>query len=163
MKIKNSHLIIVISLLLVTGCGSTKSNVNESDDISRNSNSLTVVKDKSRVSHTDIYTFNCELIEQKPDELTPNCADFGEAVFNIKWNMWNSNGADGIGIYSINDCNPNCADGTRHDGKAKVRLDNLYTDGTKYFLTEFTYELEKSVVPGGALNGGWFTTDFSLQ
>ena len=81
-----------------------------------------------------VYTFECELISQRPDELTTTCADFGAVVYKIKWTTWTVNGAEGSGIYSVNNCSPDCADGTRHEVRVKVYLSDVTTDGKNYFL-----------------------------
>ena len=88
----------------------------------------------SGVEAKDVYTFSCELVLRKPDVFTTACADFGESVHSIKWSMWSAEGAKGTGIYSVNDCEPDCADGTRHEVPVYVWLLNTSTDGKNYFL-----------------------------
>lgn len=100
---------------------------------------LIEVNDFSNISPEDVFTFECELVTQKPELISTACADLGEGVFSINWQNWTAQGASGIGTYSVNDCEPNCADGTRIEAKVEVSLSNLLTDGTRYFLTEFTY------------------------
>ena len=100
---------------------------------------LTRVEDVSQVKDSEVLTFLCESMTTKPDVATPNCADFGEAVFDIKWSHWSANGAEGEGTYSINDCNPDCASGTRSSTPVYVFLNDLYSDGNRYFLRNFSF------------------------
>ena len=94
----------------------------------------TIVSPNSSIESKDLYTFNCETVEQKPELLTPYCADFGVVVYKIKWNDWSAYGAHGSGIYSRNDCNPDCADGTRHEQPIKIELKDLLSSDGKYYL-----------------------------
>ena len=103
------------------------------------------------------------MIASKPDSATPNCADFGEAIFNISWDKWSVNGAVGTGTHSINDCNPDCASGSITKTKVKVSLENLYTDGTRFFLRDLTFTSVAKGVDGNYLTGGWDTADFYLN
>ena len=100
---------------------------------------LTRVEDVSQVKDSEVLTFLCESMTTKPDVATPNCADFGEAVFDIKWSQWSAKGAEGEGTYSINDCNPDCASGTRSSTPVYVFLNDLYSDGNRYFLRNFAF------------------------
>ena len=52
----------------------------------------------------DIYTYDCEILEQRPEQLTKFCADGGVYVYDIKWKSWGYNGAEGTGTYSQNLC-----------------------------------------------------------
>ena len=81
-----------------------------------------------------VYTFVCEFPDVQPDAFTTACADFGEMVREIKWEKWGVKGASGRGIYSVNDCEPNCADGTRHEIPVRVWLEDVTTDGKYYYL-----------------------------
>lgn len=146
--------------MLLTSCVSESPDVKTSIQETQNVMSLVPVLDYSEISSSEIYTFTCEFIEQKPITSTPNCADFGEVVFDIKWQIWEPTGGEGIGIYSVNDCVPNCAEGTRSEYRAKVRLDGLKTDGKRFYLTDFSYVLEnpgQSQIPTA---GGWDNSDY---
>ena len=87
------------------------------------------------INPKDVYTFTCEIVEQKPTEQTVTCADFGITVHSIKWDTWEASGASGQGIYSVLNCEPSCADGTRNEVPVEVKLSGLKTDGSKYYLT----------------------------
>ena len=86
------------------------------------------------VSPNKVYTFLCELPLRKSDMFTTACADFGEMIRDIKWDTWSAEGAEGTGIYSVNDCEPDCASGTRHELPVRVWLEDTTTDGEYYYL-----------------------------
>lgn len=93
-----------------------------------------IVDPPAGVEAKDVYTFSCELVLRKPEVFTTACADFGEAVYKIRWSMWSAGGAKGSGIYSVNDCEPDCADGKIHEFPVYVWLLNTSTDGRSYYL-----------------------------
>jgi hypothetical protein len=83
----------------------------------------------------NIYTTVCGYPEHKPDVTTINCADFGVQINNISWHTWSPYGARGTGVWSVNQCEPDCANGTRIGTPVEVRLSRLMTDGKRFFLT----------------------------
>lgn len=42
--------------------------------------------------------------------------------------------ARGTGVYSVDDCDPVCAEGTRHEVPVYIWLSDTSTDGKNYFL-----------------------------
>lgn len=58
-----------------------------------------------------VYVYNCGIIDYKPTSMTPYCADAGAGVGNLEWDTWGARGATGTGLYGINLCDPNCAEG----------------------------------------------------
>ena len=146
MKIKAVALIsgfCLLSALLMfvnSGNGSIKEVPLEVSTASTNPSNLEaswmthIVKPKNGIEPVNVFSFECELVLNRPDLMTTNCADFGEVVRDIKWKTWSAEGAVGTGIYSVNDCNPDCADGTRHEEPVFVQLKDLTTDGKKYYL-----------------------------
>ena len=163
-SLKNSLLISIVPLLIFTSaCANQRDKTEKPSSYSTEGFSLSLVEDYSGITPKQVYTFTCELIEQMPSISTPNCADFGEAVFDIKWDLWSADGAHGRGKYSINDCKPNCASGTRHESLAHVTLKTLKTDGEKYFLTDFSFETEKPVLAGHSNVGSWDVSDFYMN
>ncbi len=70
------------------------------------------VIDPATVKPKDLYTFDCESSEQKPTVILQYCADGGAYLYKIKWQKWSPYGSTGTGIYSVNMCEPNCAEGT---------------------------------------------------
>ena len=90
------------------------------------------------IASSNVYTFDCETVERKPEVLTTTCADFGIAVFNIKWKVWGATGAFGTGMYSVNQCEPSCAEGKRVETPVSIQLQDLLFDGRKYYLNRAT-------------------------
>ena len=124
---------------------------------------LTSVDDVSGVSADNVFTFVCELVEQKPELVSTTCADLGEGVFDISWNTWSASGASGIGTYSVNDCEPNCADGTRIEARVAVSLENLVTDGERYYLTNFSYQGDSDFPDDYPNQDKWDLSEFYLM
>jgi hypothetical protein len=93
-----------------------------------------LVSADKEISPEKVFVFDCETINRKPESLTTTCADFGQAIFNIKWSDWSAAGAFGTGVYSVKDCNPSCAEGTRVEQPVSIHLKDLVTDGKKYYL-----------------------------
>jgi len=114
------------------------------------------------ISSAELWTFVCELEEQRPGTMTNTCADFGEVVHSIEWSTWAKGSATGTGIYSINDCDPDCADGTIYETPVKVELRDLTRDGNKYFLNTFTFtsKIGEDLPEGRAPNGSWDISEF---
>ena len=80
-----------------------------------------------------ILTWDCETPIYKPESITITCADGGIYVEKIKWSTWGEERATGIGIYSENLCEPNCADGKRVIAAVKLTLSNLTVQNDKYY------------------------------
>jgi len=94
-------------------------------------------EDIALIDPMNIYAIVCGYPEHKPDVTTINCADFGVQVNNISWHSWSGYGARGSGVWSVNQCEPDCVTGTRIGTPVEVRLSNLMTDGKRFFLTSF--------------------------
>jgi len=93
-----------------------------------------IIDPPSGVDPKRVYTFVCELPTRKATMFSTTCADFGIAVFDIKWKVWSVDGATGTGTFSVNDCEPDCASGTRHEVPVNVWMTDVTTDGKNYFL-----------------------------
>lgn len=76
------------------------------------------------IKATEVLTWDCESTVYKPESITLTCADGGEIIHSITWTIWTSKKASGTGIYSINQCNPNCAEGQRLEEPVEVALSN---------------------------------------
>jgi len=94
-------------------------------------------EDIALIDPMNIYAIVCGYPEHKPDSTTTNCADWGVQVNNISWHSWDGYGAYGTGVWSVNQCKPDCANGTRIGVPVEVRLSKLMTDGKRFFLTSF--------------------------
>ena len=81
-----------------------------------------------------VLTWNCEIPEHKPEGILITCADGGIYVEKIKWITWSQEGATGLGIYSENLCEPNCAEGKRVTAPVDINLSNLIEQNDKYHL-----------------------------
>lgn len=152
--------ILLLALILATSCSA--SDLAE-ESFSNDDFQLVQVEKPEDVQDSQVLGFLCEMIMAKPDSATPYCADFGEAVFDITWTKWTAQGAEGTGIYSKNDCNPDCASGSITKTKVVVRLEGLYTDGQRYFLRDFTFFSLPRGKSGEEMSGGWDTADFYIE
>ena len=94
----------------------------------------TIVESSSDIDPQNIYSFACEIRTKRPETLTTVCADFGSALWEIKWGKWDAFGGRGEGNYRENDCEPSCAEGTISSRPATVLLNDLTFDGTRYFF-----------------------------
>ena len=82
----------------------------------------------------------------------------------IKWNSWTPNGADGVGTYSENQCDPDCARGVRIEPKVKVRLRSLIVHKGKNILQTLDIEAENgSQLPGDRTSLSWNVAEFAIR
>ena len=81
-----------------------------------------------------ILTWDCETAAYMPESITITCADGGIFVEKIQWSSWSQKGASGVGIFSENLCEPNCAEGKRVTAPVKITLSNLAEQNGKYYL-----------------------------
>jgi hypothetical protein len=81
-----------------------------------------------------VLTWNCEIETHKPELIFFTCADGGLYVEKIKWSTWSKEGATGLGIFSENLCEPNCAEGKRVSAPVNLTLSNLTEQNGKYYL-----------------------------
>ena len=91
------------------------------------------------------------------------CADGGIYIDHIDWSQWNSNGAQGIGTYNVNDCDSNCAEGTFHHTRVKVHLSRLATYDGKYFLRTLVIRTfnGENLLHGSASSYEWDVMEFA--
>jgi hypothetical protein len=86
------------------------------------------------INSSEIYTWDCEYPTQKPEAITFTCADGNMYVDLILWSEWNQTGARGTGTYNVNDCEPDCADGTMLRGPVDITLSNPTEYKGKFYL-----------------------------
>jgi len=111
------------------------------------------------VMSEDVYTFVCEIPEQqKPELIYFACADGNTGIGKIEWTTWEATGAQGVGEYFANDCEPDCANGTFEFTNVNVAIDKAIGVKGKVHLTDLTYE---SVDEGG-VSGEWNLAEFYL-
>jgi hypothetical protein len=96
--------------------------------------SLFSAQKASAPTSEQILTWDCETAAYKPENITITCADGGIYVEKIQWSTWDQEGATGLGIYSENLCEPNCAEGKRVIAAVKLTLSNLTKQNDKYYL-----------------------------
>jgi hypothetical protein len=96
--------------------------------------SLFSAQKNSAPTPEQILTWDCETAVYKPESIIITCADGGIFVEKIRWNAWGLEGATGIGIYSENLCQPNCAEGKRVTAPVDITLSNLTEQNDKYYL-----------------------------
>jgi hypothetical protein len=82
----------------------------------------------------EIYTWDCEYPTQKPEAITFTCADGNMYLDQITWSQWSADGALGGGTYNVNDCDPDCADGTMLRGPVDITLSNPTEYKGKFYL-----------------------------
>jgi hypothetical protein len=82
----------------------------------------------------EIFTWDCEYPTQKPEAITFTCADGNMYVDEITWSQWSADGARGTGTYNVNDCEPDCADGTMLRGPVTITLSNPTEYKNKFYL-----------------------------
>ena len=110
-----------------------------------------------------VLTWNCEIPEHKPEGILITCADGGIYVEKIKWITWSQEGATGLGIYSENLCEPNCAEGKRATASVNLTLSNLTELNDKYYLRtlDITTTDGKDFPWGKAGSFQWDVMDFA--
>lgn len=114
------------------------------------------------VTAENMWTYECEFVVQRPTTMTSACADFGEQVHSIKWAVWEKGKVLGTGVYSKNDCDPDCASGTRREVPVNVELTDLTKEDGKYFLNTFSFTSQsgENLPQGSTPNGSWDISEF---
>jgi hypothetical protein len=77
---------------------------------------------------------DCERGKFKPRKIIITCADANFRVKGLTWSSWTRQEARGRGTAVVNDCEPNCAEGTFHNYPIRLRA--------------FRPQLEGGCVPG---------------
>lgn len=112
----------------------------------------------------DIYTYDCEILEQRPEQLTKFCADAGVYVYNIKWERWGYNGAEGSGTYSENLCEPSCAEGTRVEEEVDLYLSGIEVIEGRRILRYLSVNTKNGILlPNGNPYDNWDVAEFAMN
>lgn len=112
----------------------------------------------------DIYTYDCEILEQRPEQLTKYCADGGVYVYDIKWKRWGYNGAEGTGIYSENLCEPSCAEGRRVEEQVDIYLSGIEIIDGKRVLRYLSVNTRNGILlPNGDSYDNWDVAEFAID
>lgn len=62
---------------------------------------------------------------QQPSSLVLTCADANSALMGLRWTDWGDSTASAAGVWSENDCTPNCATGKFSNYPATVTVTDL--------------------------------------
>ncbi len=121
-------------------------------------------QESSTITPKEVMTWDCETAVYKPESITITCADGGIYVEKIQWNTWGKEGASGIGIFSENLCEPNCAEGKMVMAPVNLTLSNLAEhDGMYYLRTlDIATSDEKDFPWGRANRFEWDVMEFAL-
>jgi hypothetical protein len=112
----------------------------------------------------DIYTYDCEIAEQRPSQITRFCADGGASVYDITWNTWSYNGATGEGIYTEKLCEPNCAEGESAEVPVDVYLSGIEViDGRKILRNISVNTRNGELLANGDTYADWDVAEFAIQ
>ena len=85
-------------------------------------------------SPSEVYTWDCEIPEQKPEAITFTCADGNMYLDRIEWSRWDAQGAEGTGYYNANTCEPSCAEGEFVNTQVEISLSQPTAYQGKTFL-----------------------------
>jgi len=112
----------------------------------------------------NIYTYDCETLEQRPEQLTKFCADAGVLIYNIKWKSWGYNGAEGTGTYSENLCEPSCVEGKRVEEQVDLYLSGIEIIEGKRVLRYLSANTRNgALLPSGDTNVSWDVAEFAIN
>jgi hypothetical protein len=111
----------------------------------------------------DIYTYDCEIAEQRPSQITRFCADGGAGVYEITWETWGYNGASGKGIYSEKLCEPDCAEGESAEVPVDLYLSGIeIIDGRKILRNLSVNTLNGELMANGDSFANWDVAEFAI-
>ena len=171
MRVKNKRVkkvaiglvVVMLGGALLSGIAAiTGAGVEQSSNVDQNSDFVVPSGDPISIDGVlseDVYTFVCEIPnQQKPELIYFACADGNTGIGKIEWSTWEATGAQGVGEYFANDCDPDCANGEFEFTNVNVAINNAIGVKGKVHLTDLTYE---SVDEGG-VSGEWNLGEFYL-
>ena len=119
---------------------------------------------KSYAKIEGIWTYDCEFPVQRPEQIMLTCADGGMIVTDIKWQTWNTKEAIGIGTYSQNMCEPNCAQGKRVEVPVRLRLSELFEYKGRNVLKNLDIKaVSGRELPDGTAGFTWDVAEFAVK
>ena len=119
---------------------------------------------KSYAKLEGIWTYDCEFPVQRPEQIMLTCADGGMIVTDIKWQTWNTKEAIGIGTYSQNMCEPNCAQGKRVEVPVRLRLSELFEYKGRNVLKSLDIKaVSGRELPDGTAGFTWDVAEFAVK
>ena len=111
-----------------------------------------------------IWSYNCELPVQRPEQIMLTCADGGMIVTDIKWQSWNTIEAIGSGTYSQNMCEPSCAEGKRVEVPVRLRLSELFEYKGRNVLKSLDIKaVSGRELPDGTAGFTWDVAEFAVK
>jgi len=143
-----AQILALLAVLLISSCTQTEVDSSESQKI---------------IAASEVLSFECELITQRPEVATPFCADFGVAIWDIKWSTWSAEGAEGTGIYKANDCDPDCASGNIFEEQVTLKMSGLYSDGSRFFLRYLNFKADSPLPLSNSKSGEWDVAEFYIE
>jgi len=100
------------------------------------------------IKATDVLTWDCESAEYKPESITLTCADGGLLLRRIDWKEWGPEGARGSGVYSENNCQPDCASGEFSNTLVEISLNpSIRSNSLKYLENLVIKPLKGQTLP----------------
>ena len=157
-----AQILTLLAVLLISSCTQTVVDSSESQGV-QDEFKLIEVKDRAGIAASEVLSFECELITQSPEVATPFCADFGVAIWDIKWSTWSAEGAEGTGIYKANDCDPDCASGNIFEEQVKLKMSGLYSDGSRFFLRYLNFRADSPLPLSNSKSGVWDVAEFYIE
>lgn len=157
-----AQILALLAVLLISSCTQTVVDSSESQEV-QDEFKLLEVKDSAGIASSEVLSFECELITQRPEVATPFCADFGVAIWDIKWSTWSAEGAEGTGIYKANDCDPDCASGNIFEEQVKLKMSGLYSDGSRFFLRYLNFRADSPLPLSNSKSGVWDVAEFYIE
>ena len=157
-----AQILTLLAVLLISSCTQKVVDSSESQDV-QDEFKLIEVKDRAGIAESEVLSFECELITQRPEVATPYCADFGVAIWDIKWSTWSAEGAEGTGIYKANDCDPDCASGNIFEEQVKLKMSGLYSDGSRFFLRYLNFRADSPLPLSNSKSGVWDVAEFYIE
>lgn len=157
-----AQILTLLAVLLISSCTQTVVDSSESQEV-QDEFKLIEVKDRAGIAASEVLSFECELITQRPEVATPFCADFGVAIWDIKWSTWSAEGAEGTGIYKANDCDPDCASGNIFEEQVKLKMSGLHSDGSRFFLRYLNFRADSPLPLSNSKSGVWDVAEFYIE
>lgn len=157
-----AQILTLLAVILISSCTQTVVGSSESQEI-QDEFKLIEVEDSSGIAASEVLSFECELITQRPEVATPFCADFGVAIWDIKWSTWSAEGAEGTGIYKANDCDPDCASGNIFEEQVTLKMSGLYSDGSRFFLRYLNFKADSPLPLSNSKSGEWDVAEFYIE
>jgi hypothetical protein len=84
------------------------------------------------------FPSDCQTNAYKPKAVTVFCGDGGMPISKIKWSAYGAKQAEGRGVASVNDCDPDCASGTSTNYRARLHLSRVRQCGDVPQFTRLT-------------------------